>query len=67
MQLVANEEMLRHYLRTAVEIDEDKPVLVDKYISEKNLKLTLFATERTFLFRELWSLSNEQVSIPATA
>ena len=39
MQLVANEEMLRHYLRTAVEIDEDKPVLVDKYISGKELEV----------------------------
>ncbi len=35
MQIVANEEQLRHYLKTAVEIDEDKPVLVDKYISGK--------------------------------
>ncbi len=39
MQLVANEDMLRHYLRTAVEIDEDKPVLVDKYISGKELEV----------------------------
>ena len=39
MQLVANEEMLRHYLRTAVEIDEDKPVLVDKYIAGKELEV----------------------------
>ena len=35
MQIVANEKQLRHYLRTAVEIDEDKPVLVDKYIEGK--------------------------------
>ena len=28
MQIVANEEQLRHYLHTAVEIDADKPVLV---------------------------------------
>ena len=33
MQIVANEDMLRHYLKTAVEVDVDKPVLVDKYIS----------------------------------
>ena len=32
MQIVANEDQLRHYLHTAVEIDADKPVLVDKYI-----------------------------------
>ena len=32
MQIVTDEAQLRHYLKTAVEIDEDKPVLVDKYI-----------------------------------
>ena len=39
MQIVANEEQLRHYLRTAVEIDEDKPVLVDKYIQGKEVEI----------------------------
>ena len=39
MQIVANEEQLRHYLRTAVEIDEDKPVLVDHYIRGKEVEV----------------------------
>ena len=39
MQIVANESQLRHYLRTAVEIDEDKPVLVDKYIRGKEVEI----------------------------
>ncbi len=39
MQIVANEEQLKHYLRTAVEIDEDKPVLVDKYIQGKEVEV----------------------------
>ncbi|MBP3369026.1 MAG: carbamoyl-phosphate synthase large subunit, partial [Clostridia bacterium] len=39
MQIVANEEQLRHYLRTAVEVDEDKPVLVDKYIVGKEVEV----------------------------
>ena len=39
MQIVANENQLRHYLKTAVEIDEDKPVLVDKYISGKEVEI----------------------------
>ena len=39
MQIVSNEEMLRHYLRTAVEVDEDKPVLVDKYIQGKEVEV----------------------------
>ena len=39
MQIVAKEEYLRHYLKTAVEIDEDKPVLVDKYICGKEVEI----------------------------
>ena len=32
MQIVGNEQALRHYLHNAVEVNEDSPVLVDKYI-----------------------------------
>ena len=39
MQIVAKEEDLRTYLRTAVEIDEDKPVLVDHYIRGKEVEV----------------------------
>ena len=39
MQIVGNEEQLRQYLKTAVEIDEDKPVLVDKYIVGKEVEV----------------------------
>ena len=39
MQIVANEEQLRNYLKTAVEIDEDKPVLVDKYIQGREVEV----------------------------
>ena len=39
MQIVAKEKALREYLRTAVEIDEDKPVLVDKYIRGKEVEV----------------------------
>ncbi|MBE6761387.1 MAG: carbamoyl-phosphate synthase large subunit [Ruminococcaceae bacterium] len=39
MQIVANEDQLRNYLKTAVEIDEDKPVLVDKYIQGKEVEI----------------------------
>ena len=39
MQIVANETQLRHYLKTAVEIDEDKPVLVDKYIEGREVEI----------------------------
>ncbi|MBP5593326.1 MAG: carbamoyl-phosphate synthase large subunit [Clostridia bacterium] len=39
MQIVANEKQLRQYLKTAVEIDEDKPVLVDRYIIGKEVEV----------------------------
>lgn len=39
MQIVADETQLRHYLKTAVEIDVDKPVLVDKYIMGKEVEV----------------------------
>ena len=39
MQIVAKEAALREYLKTAVEIDEDKPVLVDKYIRGKEVEV----------------------------
>ncbi len=39
MQIVAKEEHLRQYLKTAVEIDEDKPVLVDKYIQGREVEV----------------------------
>ena len=39
MEIVANEEMLRHYLKNAVEVDIDKPVLVDRYIVGKEVEV----------------------------
>lgn len=39
MQIVNNEPSLRHYLQTAVEINTEQPVLVDKYIMGKELEV----------------------------
>ena len=47
MQIVANENQLRHYLKTAVEIDEDKPVLVDKYIVGKEVEVDAICDGRS--------------------
>ena len=38
MQIVPNEQALRHYLRTAVAVNVDQPVLVDHYITGKELE-----------------------------
>ncbi len=39
MQIVSKEKDLLGYLHTAVSIDEDRPVLVDRYISGKELEV----------------------------
>ncbi|MBQ0078572.1 MAG: carbamoyl-phosphate synthase large subunit [Eubacterium sp.] len=39
MEIVANEQMLRHYLKNAVEVDRDKPVLIDKYLVGKEVEV----------------------------
>ena len=39
MQIVGNEQALRTYLKTAVDISEDHPILVDKYIVGKELEI----------------------------
>ena len=39
MQIVAKEESMWDYLRSAVAVDEDKPVLVDKYIRGKEVEV----------------------------
>ncbi|MBQ9420538.1 MAG: carbamoyl-phosphate synthase large subunit [Lachnospiraceae bacterium] len=39
MEIVANEKMLTGYLKNAVEVDEDRPVLVDKYIVGREVEV----------------------------
>ena len=39
MQIVGKEEEMHEYLRNAVQIDEDKPVLVDKYILGREVEV----------------------------
>ena len=39
MEIVANEELLARYLKTAVEVDTDRPVLVDRYVAGKEVEI----------------------------
>jgi carbamoyl-phosphate synthase large subunit len=39
MEIVANETMLRRYLKSAVEVDVDQPVLIDKYLVGKEVEV----------------------------
>jgi carbamoyl-phosphate synthase large subunit len=50
MQIVAKEASMWDYLRSAVAIDEDKPVLVDKYIRGKEVEVDAVCDgERVFV------------------
>ena len=50
MMIVADEKGLRHYLQSAVDISEDQPVLVDKYITGKELEVDAVCDgERVFV------------------
>ena len=66
MQIVNNEAALRHYLQTAVEINSDQPVLVDKYIRARRSRWMPSATAGMFSCPALWSLSKGQAFIPET-
>ena len=46
MQIVNCEKSLRRYLQTAVEVDESRPVLVDKYIIGKELEVDAVCDKR---------------------
>ncbi len=39
MQIVNSDESLEYYLKTAVQVDEKQPVLVDKYVQGKELEV----------------------------
>lgn len=39
MEIVANEQMLEKYLKNAVEVDADRPVLVDRYIVGREVEV----------------------------
>ena len=39
MEIVTNEDLLREYLQRAFDVDPNKPVLVDKYISGKEVEV----------------------------
>ena len=50
MQIVGKEKDMRDYLKTAVEVDEDRPVLVDKYIRGKEVEVDAVCDgERVFV------------------
>lgn len=56
MRIVGSDEQLHHYLSQGLEIDTDRPVLVDKYISGKSWKLMRSVTARTCLCQASWNL-----------
>lgn len=50
MEIVANETMLKKYLKNAFDVDEEKPVLIDRYLSGKEVEVDAVCDgERVFV------------------
>ena len=65
MQIVAKEEQLRQYLKTAVEINEEKPVLVDHYIRGKEVEIDGICDGQDVFVPGIMELVREPAYIPA--
>jgi carbamoyl-phosphate synthase large subunit len=66
MEIVYNDEELTQYMTTAVKINRDHPVLVDKYLLGKEIEVDAICDGQEVLIRGLCSISNGQVFIPET-
>ena len=66
MQIVSKEADMRHYLKTAVEVDEDKPVLVISTYAVKNSRSMPYVTVAMCLFPVSWNLLRGPVCIRVT-
>ena len=64
MQIVANENSLRRYLGNAVAIDADRPVLVDKYISGKELEVDAVSYTHLDVYKRQMSHSEKYPDLP---
>ena len=62
MQIVSNEERLRHYLQTAVEVNEDSPVLVDRYIMGRELEVDAICDGKDVFIPGIMEHSNKNTN-----
>ena len=56
MEIVANEEMLEKYLKNAVEVDRERPVLIDKYIVGKEVEVDAVCDGKDVFLPEIMEL-----------
>ena len=67
MEVVHDEEMLKHYVAAAVEVTPERPILIDKFLENAiEARPTPLPTARMPLCRRSWSTSSWPASIPAT-
>ena len=66
MEIVYREEELLHYMEHAVETSPDHPVLVDRYLTGKEIEVDAICDGENVLFRESWSISNALGSTQGT-
>ena len=67
MEIVADSEMLQHYLKTAVEVMKTSRFWWTNMFPGKRSRSMQSATAKRFLFRESWSWLSAPAFIPATA
>ena len=67
MEVVHDDEAMTFYMRAAVGVTPDRPIrLTVSCIMQPSVKQMRSVMARTYLFRQLWSTSSWQVSIPET-
>ena len=63
MEIVYKEEELLHYMENAVKINPEHPVLIDRYLTGKEIEVDAISDGTDVVFQELWNILNEQVFI----
>ena len=65
MEIVHDEEMLRHYMASAVDVSPERPILIDKFLENAiEAEADAISDGKMRLFRRSWSISSWPAFIP---
>ena len=68
MEIVYDSKGLHRYMREAVRVSGDNPVLIDRYLNDAiEVDVDCISTARPSMSPESWSISRKPASTPATA
>ncbi len=60
MQIVFSDEELTKYVKEAVALSSEHPILIDQYINGKEVEVDAISDRDDILIQELWSILKEQ-------